>query len=108
MKNLIFLTGMVLFCFGSNSYCQTIWIVDNNFNAPTGPNIFGSLQAAIDTASAGDIIHVQPSPISYGGGTIDRQLTIQGIGFNLDKDIPLQSPVGNILLTNNLDNTSDA
>ena len=31
-----------------------------------------------------------------------------GIGFNVDKDIPLQSNMGNITLTNNVDDTSDA
>jgi hypothetical protein len=31
-----------------------------------------------------------------------------GIGFNVDKDIPLPSNMGSITLTNNVDNTSDA
>ncbi|MEM9859297.1 MAG: hypothetical protein AAF843_18205, partial [Bacteroidota bacterium] len=33
---------------------------------------------------------------------------IKGIGFNLDKDIPHQSTITNITLTNNTDNTSNA
>ena len=33
---------------------------------------------------------------------------MKGIGFNLDKDIPLQSTMGTITITNNIDNTSDA
>ena len=30
---------------------QTIWVADNNFNAPTGPNVFATIQAAIDAAA---------------------------------------------------------
>ena len=51
---------------------------------------------------------MQPSPITYGTAVIDKQLTLKGIGFNLDKDIPLQSTMGAITLSNNIDNTSDA
>ena len=88
---------------------QTIWVADNNFNAPTGTNVFSTIQAAVNAAAPGDIIQVQPSPNTYGNVTIDKQnLTLMGIGFNVDKDIPLTSIVGNITLTNTPDNTSDA
>ena len=87
---------------------QTVWVADNNFNAPTGPNVFSTIQEAVDAAAPGDIIQVQPSPNTYGNVSIDKQLTLMGIGFNVDKDIPLTSNIGIITLTNNLANTSDA
>ena len=106
MKNLLIillvLTSHVL-------VAQTIRVADNNFNAPTGPNVFPTLQEAIDAASPGDTIQVQPSPNSYGDVSINQKdLTLMGIGFNVDKDIPLTSIAGNITLTNIADNTSDA
>ncbi|MEM6643471.1 MAG: hypothetical protein AAF616_10870 [Bacteroidota bacterium] len=77
---------------------QTIRIVDNNPNAPTGANIFGTIQEAIDAASAGDTIYIQPSAIQYGIGTARIELHFRGIGFNLDKDIPYISEVNRINL----------
>lgn len=87
---------------------QTIWLADNNFNAPTGPYVLSTIQAAVDAASNGDIVQVQPSPNTYGSVSINKQITLQGIGFNLTKDIPLTTTMGSITLTNNSDNTSDA
>jgi len=89
---------------------QTTRVADNNFNAPTGPNVYSTIQAAVNAASPGDIIQVQPSPTTYGNVTIGSPgLTLMGIGFNLvGKDIPLTSKMGTITLTNNTDNTLDA
>ncbi|MEL7003201.1 MAG: hypothetical protein AAFN93_10760, partial [Bacteroidota bacterium] len=90
------------------SMAQTVRIADNNFNAPQGDNIFPTIQEAIDAASPGDIIYIQPSPTKYGSGSTDKQLIFKGVGFDLDKDIPHQSVITNLRLTNNNDNTSDA
>jgi hypothetical protein len=88
---------------------QTTRVADNNFNAPTGPNVYSTIQAAVNAASPGDIIQVQPSPTVYGSVSINKpNLTLMGIGFNLDKEIPLQSSMGDITLTNNVDGTSEA
>ena len=97
------MTGMVV-------KAQTIWVADNNFNAPTGPYVFSTIQAAVDAASPGDIVQVQPSPTTYGNVTVNKpSITLMGIGFNLvDKDIPLTSKMGTITLTNNVDNTTNA
>lgn len=90
-------------------YGQTVWVADNNFNAPSGANVKLTIQAAVDAASPGDIIQIQPSPTTYGSVSIDiPNLTLMGIGFNVNKDIPLTSNMGSITLTNNLSNTSDA
>lgn len=87
---------------------QTVRIVDHNFNAPTGADIYSTLQAAVNAAVSGDIIQVQPSATAYGNVTINKPLTFMGIGFNLTKEIPYQSTVGNITLTSNVGSTENA
>ena len=87
---------------------QTTLIVDHNFNAPTGPHIYSTLQAASNAANPGDTIQVQPSPTAYGNITINKPLVLVGIGFNVVKDIAFESIIGNVILTNNTDNTSQA
>ncbi len=95
--------------FASQSlFAQTVWVADNNLNAPTGPNVFSTIQAAVNAAADGDIVQVQPSITTYGNASINKQLTLMGIGFALDKDIPLSSIMGDIYLRNNSDNTSNA
>ena len=99
----------ILFLFLSvTAFSQTTRIVDKNFNAPTGPHIYGTIQEAVDAANAGDTIQIQPSPNAYGSVTINKQLVLVGIGFNVVKDIPLTSVMNDIVLANNADNTSNA
>jgi hypothetical protein len=88
---------------------QTTWVADNNVGAPTGPYIFTTVQAAVDAAAPGDIVQVQPSPKVYGAVTIrTKNITLKGIGFNVDKETPLLSILDNIALSNNAANDSDA
>ncbi|GAB4231887.1 MAG: hypothetical protein Tsb0034_04430 [Ekhidna sp.] len=88
---------------------QTVYVVDNNANAPSGDYIFPTIQEAVDAAMGGDYIYIQPSPTKYGGTVIvDKELHFVGIGFNLTKDIPHQSVITNLRLQNNVDNTSNA
>ncbi|WP_420317806.1 hypothetical protein [Ekhidna sp.] len=87
---------------------QTVRIVDNNSNAPTGDNVYATLQAAADAASAGDSIYVQPSPTTYGSIVVEKELHLIGIGFNLTKDLPHSSRITNITLRSNSDNTENA
>ena len=105
-----YLTIIILLISATVLMAQTTRVADNNFNAPTGPNVYSTIQAAVNAASPGDIIQVQPSPTTYGNVTIGTPgLTLMGIGFNLvGKDIPLTSRMGSISLTNNTDNTLDA
>lgn len=56
------------------------WRVNNN--ADYDPD-FTSLQDAINAANAGDTIHVEPSPVTYGTDTLNKQLTLIGPGFKL-------------------------
>jgi hypothetical protein len=88
---------------------QTIWVADNNVGAPTGPYTFPTVQEAVDAAAPGDIVQIQPSPTVYGAVTIrTKNLTLMGIGFNVDKETPLTSVLDNIVLSNNAANDSDA
>jgi hypothetical protein len=99
MKKLYILSVLFL---SFNLQAQNVWIVDQNFNAPSGDHVFANFQDAVDAASPGDIIQIQPSPNKYGSATVNKQLTIMGIGFGLTKEIPLTSVITTIVLTNNL------
>lgn len=103
---------VLLICaFATGAFAQpasTVRIVDNNFNAPTGPLIYSTIQDAVDAAVPGDVIYIQPSPTKYGSATTFKALHFKGIGFNLDKDQPHISNVTNIILANNVDNTQNA
>jgi len=85
--------------FSSSSYAK-IWRVNNN----TGANAnFTTLQAAHDSVSNGDTLHVEASPTSYGGLTCTKKLTIIGTGYFLDENpnsqaITQSSKTGHIYL----------
>lgn len=102
MKKLLF--SLLFICTIQPSIGQNVFIADNNFNAPTGANIFPTIQQAVDAASAGDFIYIQPSPTTYGSVIIEKELHLVGIGFNLDKDLPHESTMTDITLRNNVDN----
>ena len=103
MKKVILLNLLVLISV-SPVLAQTIHIANNNPGAPTGTNVFAgttALQDAIDAAVSGDIIHVIPSPDSYGDALIDdKSLSVFGIGLNPSGDIGLKSLVDEIRLDN--------
>ena len=68
----------IQFAFG-----QTIHTVDNR---PESGAMFTSINAAIGAATAGDIIHVHPSSITYennGNMNLNKTLTIVALGHNL-------------------------
>lgn len=104
MKTLTLLLALTAFA----ASAQTIRIADNNPNAPAGPNIYATLQAAIDAAAVGDIVYVQPSLTTYGNVTINKRITLRGIGFNTGRDLAYNSATGDITLTNTVDNTTNA
>lgn len=76
MKNSITLL-LCAFCFFANA--QTVHTVDNRDQSGAQ---FTDLQAAINASVSGDIIQVHPSMTSYGNVTIDKTLTIFGLGHN--------------------------
>lgn len=91
MKQLItsFSTLIALF-FVSNTCNATIYVV-NNSNA--NPGQFYFLQAAIDSADAGDTLMLQPSTNSYGNVVLTKALTMIGIGHKPNKDLPLKARI---------------
>lgn len=76
---------------------QTIRRVTNDPNIPLGTNMYRTLQAAHDAATAGDIIYVQSSyrhsgnsnGESYGNLTSTKKLHIIGNGYKIDENIDL-------------------
>lgn len=71
-----------LLLIGIAAQAQTIRIADNNANRPTGPNIYATIQAAVDAAAPGDIVYVQPSDIKYNETvTISKRIKLVGAGF---------------------------
>lgn len=95
MKALILIT-LTIVTTATIATGQTIWLVDNSPNKPAGTHVLSSIQAAHDSATAGDIIHIKPSETSYGNLLITKSINIFGIGFNPDKDIPKLSILDNI------------
>jgi hypothetical protein len=108
MKNSYRIAVFILFLLVVKTQAQTIRIADNNPTRPAGANIFATIQAAVNAASPGDLVYVQPSTTSYGDVIIDRPVTLRGIGFNSGKDIALQSTVGFVTLTNTISNATNA
>ncbi len=88
-------------------FVPTVRIADNNFNAPQGDNIYATIQEAVDASEPGDIVYIQPSPTSYGSVTLEKEVHLVGIGFNLDKDAPHISQTVDVVFQNNVDNTSN-
>lgn len=73
---------------------QTIRYVDNNPGraANTAAFVYGTLQAAHDAATAGDIIYVVGSPNPYTGGcTVTKQLRFIGTGYLLGNNPQTQA-----------------
>lgn len=71
----------------------TVITVDNNGNAPSG--VYTSLSTAIADATAGDTLLIIPSSSTYGNMNVTKALTIIGVGFNPDMEIPFTSRVTN-------------
>ena len=111
IKHILFLASIFAILKGSaqsiSVFVPTVRIADNNFNAPQGDNIFSTIQEAVDASGSGDIVYIQPSPTSYGSVTLEKQVHLVGIGFNLDKDAPHISQMTDIVFQNNVDNTNN-
>ena len=75
MKTVTIFLGLMLMSVAN--FAQTTWTVDNR---PGTTAQFSSVQAAHDAAAPGDFIYVHPSPNTYGGLNIKKQVNIRGIG----------------------------
>ncbi|GAB4159806.1 MAG: hypothetical protein Tsb0033_14850 [Winogradskyella sp.] len=78
---------------------QTTHIVNNNAGTAVD---FTDLQAAIDAAANGDIIHVQQSSTSYGNVTLNKELTIIGRSHS---DASYSSSIGTLELVEGCSNS---
>jgi len=78
-KQIIFLTAIFLLA-GSFSFAQNHWRVNNAFGIDAD---FTDIQAAFDSATAGDIIYIEGTNIPYGNGTAIKPFTIIGTGYFL-------------------------
>ena len=87
MKKSVFtLFLLALIAFGINA--QTIRRVNNNLGI-SGVNVYTTIQAAHDAATAGDIIYIEPSSSStpsYGDLIATKQVDIIGNGYLMDKN----------------------
>ena len=90
----------------ANSFSQTIYVADQNPNAPTGDHVFSTLQECIDIASDGDSIHVIPANNNYGSVTIDKELHIIGSGWIPDNQTGMKSRIYSIQFESNNANGS--
>ncbi len=79
MNNVITLLLSWLFVLYANG--QTVYTVDNSNQSGAQ---FTNLQSAIDGAIAGDIIYIHPSSTSYGNVSVDKPLSLIGLGHNPD------------------------
>jgi hypothetical protein len=77
MKNFILLSkkSLTFFFLLTSVFLFAQTTVNNNAGASTD---FTSLQAAVDAATAGDVIYVQHSPTSYGNVILNKGVTIIG------------------------------
>ena len=83
MKNAILLAVVITSCMTSLGASAAIIRVNNN---PGIDADFTTLQTAHDAADSGDTLHVEGSPFSYGGLTLNRQLHIIGPGYFLTQN----------------------
>lgn len=82
-------TCIMLLALWTSAYADIIRV--NNTGADAD---YSNLQTAVDAASAGDTLHIEPSGTSYGNLTLNKSLTLIGPGYHLDENIDLQaSPV---------------
>lgn len=89
MKNSLLL--LIIGLFLSHISFARIWRVNNAAGVTAS---FNSLQTAHDGAAAGDTLHLESSPNSYGGLTCSKKLTIIGTGYFLDENTGLQALTG--------------
>ena len=91
MKNL-FTTFLFVLALATTltGQAQTIRRVNNSGLVIAGVNIYSTLQAAHDAASANDIIYLEPTSNTYGSLICVRPLTIIGNGYFLSQNPGLQ------------------
>lgn len=98
LKSLFISFTIVLF-FPAYSTAQKILIVNNQALTNQNDGVYQSIDQALEAANEGDILHIIPSPASYGDITLDKSLSLYGIGIN-DQNHPIQTTLGSITIAN--------
>ncbi|MFC0604195.1 hypothetical protein [Winogradskyella pulchriflava] len=94
MKTKLLLTTIALILF-QFAVAQTVYTVDNR---PESGAQYTTVQAAIDAASAGDVIYIHPSPTSYGSVNVTKTLKLVGPGHNPENSDGLTADLSTIAL----------
>ncbi len=97
MKKLLLFVALLVI---SYTQAQNILIVDNNVNVDTSPtHMYATVPAAIAAAANGDIIYIQPSVTLYANFTVNKELTIYGIGHTPELNAGRSSNVSFITIS---------
>jgi hypothetical protein len=94
MKKSLFI-ALALLLMANLSNAQTIYRCNNDPSVTLSPNMFRTLQAAHDAATAGDIIYVEadyPSGATYGNLICTKTLKIFGNGYNHSQNTSIVQP----------------
>ena len=96
------ITLIVAILIGYYTTAQNTLIVDQNVNIDTSPShMFTTVTAAIAAATNGDIIYIQPSGSTYGPFTVNKSVTILGLGYAPELNNGETSQTGNITVSAN-------
>ncbi|WP_417200270.1 hypothetical protein [Bizionia sp.] len=96
-----FILGIALLVV-SFTNAQNTLIVDNNpFIDDSPSHVYTTFAAAIAGASNGDIIMIQPSSTTYGNITVNKGVTVLGMGHAPELNNGEASSAGNITVTAN-------
>jgi hypothetical protein len=95
-KQIIFLTAIFLLA-GSFTFAQNHWRVNNAFGIDAD---FTTIQAAFDSATAGDIIYIEGTNIPYGSANATKPLTIIGTGYFLAVNDSTQANLAPSIISN--------
>jgi len=104
MKTFLYFFILISYIIISSRANATIIIVNNTTNSP---GQYTTLQAAVDAATDGDTLHIEPSNFAYdnnneqGAIYITKSLTIIGIGHKPNKEFSFPSHIGALRLSGN-------
>jgi hypothetical protein len=97
MKKITLFIALLIVSFAQ---AQNTLIVDNNvFIDATPSHVYTTFTAAIAGASNGDTILIQPSATSYGNITINKSITVLGMGYAPELNNGETSLTGNITVS---------
>ncbi|MCF6296135.1 MAG: hypothetical protein L3J25_10670 [Flavobacteriaceae bacterium] len=97
-----FLIALLLIFAAQFTVAQTVHTVDNRSESGA---MYTSVNAAITAAVVGDTIYIHPSPTSYGSVTVNKTLTLIGLGHNPANTNGLRAVLSAITFSNSCFNS---